>query len=303
MATSHGQGRKALPLAITIATLALLASPATSAAQNERWQFGSTPSFSTGDYGTGTRTDVLYTPVTARRLFKDGDLTFVFPFLCVWGDGSVTLVNGSATGVPVQQQRIDNSAATGRATSDRTGRATSGGNTAASEPARTNRERACGVGDVVVRGRYFVLDERSWMPTVAIRAHVKAPTASSERQLGTGRPDEGFGVEVSRTIGRGMLAMIDGGFTFLGKPAGVVYNDNWWYDIGIGRDFASDAVNLSVFFEEDRAIVPVYPNGRSVLAAVGVKGANGWRLQLSAEFGLSDGAPDRGATFGASRRF
>ena len=29
------------------------------------------------------------------------------------------------------------------------------------------------------------------MPTIAVRAHVKVPTASAERGLGTGRPDEG----------------------------------------------------------------------------------------------------------------
>ena len=42
---------------------------------------------------------------------------------------------------------------------------------------------------------------------------------------------------------------------------------------------------------------------RDVLAAVSVKGASGWRIQVSGEFGLSDGAPDHGVTFGASRRF
>lgn len=62
-------------------------------------------------------------------------------------------------------------------------------------------------------------------------------------------------------------------------------------------------VNLSVFFEEDRAILPGFANARNVLAAVSLTGANGWRVQVSGEFGLSDGAPDHGITFGASRRF
>src|SRR5262245_10379390 len=303
MTTSHRQGREALPLTIVMATLLLLASPATGAAQDERWQFGSTPSFSTGKYGTDVRTDVLYTPITARRLFKDGDLTLVFPFLCVWGDGSVTLVNGSATGAPIRQPGVDATTQTSRATTDRTGRATGNGTTATPQAVRSNRERACGMGDTVVRGRYFVLDEHAWIPTVAIRAHLKAPTASAERQLGTGRPDEGLGLEVSRTLARGSIAMVDGGFTLVGKPTAAVYRNNWWYDVGIGRDFANDIVNVSVFFEEDSAIVPGYANARSVLAAVSTKGTGGWRLQLSAEFGLSNGAPDRGATFGASRRF
>ena len=65
-------------------------------------------------------------------------------------------------------------------------------------PGRHDRpaDAACGIGDIIVRGRYYLLDERGWLPTIAVRAHVKAPTASAERGLGTGRPDEGVGVEV-----------------------------------------------------------------------------------------------------------
>ena len=97
--------------------------------------------------------------------------------------------------------------------------------------------------------------------------------------------------------------MVDGGYTVIGKPAGVDFNNNWWYDFGIGQDVAKGVVNLSVFFEEYRAIVPGLANARDVRAAVSVTGASGWRVQVSGEFGLSDGAPDHGVTFGASRRF
>jgi hypothetical protein len=40
-----------------------------------------------------------------------------------------------------------------------------------------------------------------------------------------------------------------------------------------------------------------------VLAALSLTGANGWRMQVSALFGLTDGAPDHGVAIGASRRF
>ena len=96
--------------------------------------------------------------------------------------------------------------------------------------------------------------------------------------------------------------MLDGGYTVIGQPAGVAYDNNWWYDVGIGRDLARGVVNLSVFFEEDRAIVPGLHNARDVLAAVMLKG-RGWRLQMGAQIGLSEGAPAFGITLGASRRF
>ena len=97
--------------------------------------------------------------------------------------------------------------------------------------------------------------------------------------------------------------MVDGGYTVIGKPAGVDFNNNWWYDVGIGQNLAKGAVNLSVFFEEYRTIVPGFANARDILAAVSLTGPSGWRVQVSGQFGLSDGAPDHGVTFGASRRF
>ncbi len=267
--------------------LLLAGVPATAYAADDEWQVGSSPSFSSGGYGTSSRTEVVHTPITARRLFSDGDVTLVFPFTCISGSGGVTVVDG--TPVPTNP-------AVGRAGN---GRGPSTPTTALPAVRTTD----CGLGDIVLRARYYLVDERGWVPTIALRAHVKTPTASAERGLGTGKPDEGVGVEVSRTIGGGLLAMADGGFTFIGDPDDFDYNNNWWYDVGIGRDLANGLLNLSVFFAEDRAFVPRYANARDILTALTVKGANGWRVQISGSFGLSDGAPDHGFALGASRRF
>ena len=111
------------------------------------------------------------------------------------------------------------------------------------------RATHCGMGDIVMRGRYYVVDERGWIPTIAVRGHIKAPTADDGLGLGTGRPDEGFGLEISRMFGA-TTAMVDGGYTVIGKPAGLDFNNVWWYDVGLGQDLAGDRVNISVFFEE-----------------------------------------------------
>ena len=99
------------------------------------------------------------------------------------------------------------------------------------------------------------------------------------------------------------MAMVDTGYTVIGTPAGVDYDNNWWYDVGVGQNMASGAVNVSVFFSEYRAIVPGLANARDVLVALSVKGSSGWRIQMSGQRGLSDGAPDHGFTFSAGRRF
>jgi hypothetical protein len=266
-------------------------------AQAQSWQVGTAPSFMTGTYGGGDATDIFYTPITAKRLFKDGDVTLVVPYLCVTGPAGVTIVGDSA---------IRTGSTGGTSVRDVSATRPSRGSSAAapSAPAApvVTVQRQCGLGDVVVRGRYYVLDERAWYPTIALRAHLKTPTADAERGLGTGRPDEGIGVEITRTLGGGLSVMADGGYTFLGQPDGVEFNRPWWYDVGLGQDLARGVVNVSVFFEEYQAIVPGLPSARDVLAAFTLKG-RGWQAQLAAQIGASDGAAERGFTVGISRRF
>lgn len=266
-----------------------------SSARAQTWQVGTAPSFLTGTYGTGAHTDIFYAPITAKRMFTDGDFTLVVPYLCVTGATGVTIVGDSAirTGTT--------SIGTRDASATRPSRGSAATPPAAASPAPTV-QRQCGLGDIVLRGRYYLLDERAWLPTVAVRAHLKTPTADADRGLGTGRPDEGVGVEVTRSIARGLSAMADGGYTFMGRPEGLELNRPWWYDVGLAQDLARGAVNVSVFFEEYQAIVPGLPNARDVLAALTLKG-RGWQAQLATQLGASDGAAERGFTVGISRRF
>ncbi len=293
----------------------LVAAPVDARAQ-ERWQVGWTPSLSSGRYGADTSTEVLYTPLTARRLFDAGDVAVVVPMLCVWGGGGLVVVNGSPV-VPDQSTRTRAAAAAAAGGASSTTRpATRDGASTTSTRAATNGAsdivgpvgssqpaRACGLGDLVVRGRYYLSDGNDRRPSVALRAHVKTPTANASRGLGTGRPDEGVALEVGQRLPGGTSLLADAGYTWIGKPAGTDYRDTWWYDVGVSRDFARSVVNLSVFFEEYRAVLPGDVNARDILVAATIRGTGGWRVQAAGIVGLSDGAPDHGLTFGLSRRF
>lgn len=311
------QMKQALPRLSRLLISILIVGMPTAVRADDTWQFGSVSSFSSGKYGTDSSTEVLHTPVTARRLFTNGDVTLGFPFTCIRGNGSVTVVNGA----PVRRDQPSGASGSGptrpAATTANPTRdssvpargadlATAGAAapTSATGPAPvTPAYSVCGMGDLFLRGRYYMLDERGWLPTIAARGHVKLPTASASSGLGTGRPDEGLGIEVSRWLGRGAIVMVDGGFTLIGQPTGVDFNNSWWYDVGVGQDLANGVVNVSVFFEEYRSITPGFENARDVLTAVTLSSASGWRVQVSGQFGLSDGAPDHGITVGASRRF
>jgi hypothetical protein len=281
-----------------LTALLVAATPAIASAQSGEWQVGTAPSFSSGTYGTDGRTEVLHTPFTVRRHFDDGDLAVVFPITCIRGAGGVTVVSGS----PVRTEPSGSRAGTGGTT----------GRTGTTAPARGSGDPVpvaapapvadCGLGDIVVRGRYYLVDERGWLPTIALRAHVKAPTANAQRGLGTGQPDEGIGIEVSRLLAGGLMVMVDGGYTMIGRPVGVDFNNTWWYDVGVGQRLGG-RVDVSAFFEEYAAIAPGLPSARELLGAVSVRAAAGWRFQITGLIGLSEGAPDHGLTLGASRRF
>ncbi len=277
-------------------------------ADDPTWQVGTAPTFSTGTYGTDTRTNIVYVPATVRRLFENGDVTLVAPFLCISGNGSVTNLGG----IPIRKEQSGNSGSSSTTSSSSgsgsssssggSGRGRGSDDLSPGTGALPGTVTTCGVGDLVLRGRYYVLDEHDWMPTVAIRGHVKIPTADADRGLGTGRFDEGVGVELTKTLRPGWMALLDGGYTFIGNPSGVDFNNQWWYDIGLGHD-VTKAMNLSVFYEEYRSIVPGLPNPRDLLVSLSIKGEQGWRYQVSPLVGLSSGAPDFALTVGVSRRF
>src|SRR6185503_16987786 len=69
-------------------------------AAGENWQVGLSATYTSGDYGTRSRTNTTYVPLSIRRLLRDGDLTLIIPYLRVSSTGSITLVNG----IPVQTQ-------------------------------------------------------------------------------------------------------------------------------------------------------------------------------------------------------
>ena len=270
----HGKPGSLLRPGLLAGALAIalgFAPPAEAQIQPPKWQIGTTPSFSTGRYGSDSATSIIYTPLTVRRLFRDGDFAVIVPITCVRGNGTVTVG--------------------------------SGGNSGQTDTAAGPVTTACGRGDIVARGRYYVVDEHGAVPTIAVIGHLKTPTASASLGLGTGKPDEGLGVEVSHSIAAGLLMMVDGGYTFIGTPEGDDLNDVWWYDVGLSKRVANGRASVSVFFEEYAALVPGLTNARDILTVLSLVRPGGWRLQLVWQVGLSDGAPDHGFTVGASRRF
>ncbi|MBX3347072.1 MAG: transporter, partial [Nitrospira sp.] len=120
--------------------------------------------------------------------------------------------------------------------------------------------------------------------------------------LGTGEFDEGAGLELTKTIADRWVAYLDGGYNIIGDAPGTNFNNQWWYDVGIGHDVTND-LHLSVFYEEYRALVNSVNNARDLLVIGNYILDERLHVNTSLLVGLSNGAPQYGVSAGVRVRF
>lgn len=224
-----------------------------------------------GDFGTDEETDITYIPVKLKRTFSQGDVSVSVPYISVTGRGQVTFVTG-----PVRNQRV------------RT---------------RIDETTESGLGDTVLRGRLFLLPEGDVHPDVTVGAFVKMPTADEDDGLGTGEFDEGVTIELLKTFAPKYFGLLDLGYTWTGDPKNINYNDRWNVAIGGGYRINAD-MNVTMLYEEERALLSGEDNPRDIVTYLNISPANS-RAGFYAGFliGLSDGAPDSGIIVGGRVKF
>jgi len=269
------------------------------------WQIGFSPSYSSGNFGTDTTSTFLYAPISVRRFFRDGDVAVVIPFVTATTDGQTTFVGGN----PVQIQGSGSNSGPGNqnnTTCSNSGPGNNNNNPACTGGLTTrvqgNDVTTSGIGDIIIRGRYYVLEERDYLPLVALTGRLKIPTASASQGLGTGKMDEGVGAEVSKLLGAKWLTFLDGGFNVIGRPEGLELRNQWWYDVGAGYYWTKNLLT-SVYFEEYRSLVSGRQNIRDFYFAGNYKASDAWRYNAGVTVGVSNGAPDYAFTLGTSYRF
>jgi hypothetical protein len=235
--------------------------PAMAATADPTWQVGGSLTHSSGDYGTGSTTTITYIPITIRRLFDSGDISLVIPYISITGDCGVTLLSGTPN-------------STGGTCPTRT---TTTGKGKGKEVTRTRQTRTTegGIGDTILRGRYYVLEGGATGPTVAF---------------------------IAQRLPADFVAFADAGYTLIGHVPGAGLRNQWYYDLGLGY-YLTKTLLGSVYYEEWRAVVQGFQNPQDLLFALNWTATDALRFNTALQFGLSDGAPDYGITFGASLRF
>jgi hypothetical protein len=240
------------------------------------WQIGIEPSFSSGDYGTDSDTDITYIPLMLTRSFADGDLSLTIPYIQIESKGGVTVIGG-----------IPNRIGKGRR------------GTAVTSSGKTTEE---GLGDILLQGRYYALEEGDFAPLIAVTGLVKFPTADEDKGLGTGEADAGFGFECSKTLAANWLGLFDLGYTFIGEPSGLDLRDQWYYDFGVGY-YLNEDVLISGYYEEWRSLVAGESNPRDLFFTLNYQVSSEIAFTAGMLFGLSDGAPDYGLSGGIRINF
>jgi outer membrane putative beta-barrel porin/alpha-amylase len=251
----------------------LLAGALPCAAADGNWKLSESITYEQGTFGTGTETTTVYVPTTIKRYFEKGDFSLIVPFIHLDGSSLVTTIEG----VPIRGAKKHR----------------------AGQAATTS---ANGIGDMVVKGSYYLLDEESQLLNLSPVARIKIPTASRTDGLGTGKVDGGFGVEASKTLHQWTL-FTDAYYTIIGSPvAGQRLDNQFAVDFGAGDQILS-TLSLALFYEVKTAIVPGTPSPQDLMASADYKLTQAIHIFGGGSAGLSDGSPDYGLTAGASVRF
>ncbi len=245
---------------------ALIGSPAFSLAGDApKWQTGLSFSYLTGDYGENDNTDISYVAASLKRYLNWGDVTLTVPYIDISDDGA-TFVGGVVEPV-------------------------SGGGSGS------------GLGDIILKGRYYAVEQDGPLPYIDLVGSIKIPTADEDKGLGTGEADFTWMVEFARRLEKkGWIALAEVGYTFVGEPPGFDVDNRWLYSAGLAYEY-DPKITLSGYLDGRTAIFKGNDNPLSVLLIGEYKLRPDLRFDTLLEVGLNDSAPDFGITFGVRKRF
>ncbi len=250
-------------LSLWIAGVLIASIGPVNAATDPTWEGGLFFSYLTGDYGQDRSSEIYYGALMLKRYLGRGDITLTVPYLRT--SEGVTFVGGNVE-------------------PDRSG---SGGS---------------GLGDIILKGRYYAVEQDGWRPFIDLVGSIKFPTADPDEGLGTGEPDFTALSEFTWRLGDSpWIALAELGYTFVGKPPGVDVRNRWLYSIGLGYEL-NPKMTLSGYLDGRTAIFEGNENPLSILLISEYRFRPDLRFDTMFEVGLTDGAPDFGITLGLRQR-
>ncbi|MEM9289115.1 MAG: transporter [Pseudomonadota bacterium] len=162
--------------------------------------------YSSGDYGTDDKTDILFAPISARVSFGDFTLRASIPFLSVDGPGDVIPGDGG----PILTDTCARIQFTRPALFERFCQEED-------TLALGDDGSASGLGDIVLGVSYTLPEEITGDFGLTFEGRIKLPTADEEQALGTGETDVALSVDLA-WYGGLITPFATLGYRFLGDP-------------------------------------------------------------------------------------
>ncbi|OGI50019.1 MAG: hypothetical protein A3E57_05605 [Candidatus Muproteobacteria bacterium RIFCSPHIGHO2_12_FULL_60_33] len=214
--------------------------------------------YTSGDYGTSSKTKMWYFPVTLRYETDRYMMALTVPYVVVEGTGNV-VATGSAHGLPRTTTPVS----------------------------RTES----GLGDIeLAASRVIARTETGWR--VGLGGLIKLGTADEQDNLSTGEDDVAVPLEAQRTYGNNTL-FGTAGYKILGDPPGIDYDDVFYGSVGISHRLdETRAVGVELYGQQ--APLPG-ADGKSELTLF-LSGKPGVKTRLTGYLmaGFADGSPDGG---------
>jgi hypothetical protein len=265
--------RRYAPVLVSLVALglAMAATPLTAGAQREHFQVKIGPTYDEGDFGTSETTRTGFLPVTVKYLGEKWDFGVTLSLVTIDTPGGVTILEGTPT---------------------------------PTDEVRRGRRTETGFGDILLKGRYFLIEDpgsTSPIPSLTPFLKLKIPTADRTRNLGTGEPDFGFGLEVDKTIGS-FIIFGDVSYTIIGDPPGQDLRDRPGASVGAGVR-VSDLVTLIGLVDWRRSVVEGREDPVEVVGIVSFRVTPTISISPNAFVGLTNGSPDFGIGVEFSYKF
>lgn len=280
-------------------TLVMTALPA---AADSSLRISTGSNFSSGKYGTDDKTEIFSAPV--RIAWRTGDFELSASTSYVSVDGTGNVIPGDLG--PIQTLRCLQARDTRPDLFDRFCRDR--------RLPTTERVKNSGMGDVILGFSWSLPVEVTGKWLIDLGGRVKLPTASEDKNLGTGETDFSFSVDIARSFGK-VTPFVNVGYRIFGDPV---------LDDGLGEPFQIDLengfttsvglifpvgkkANLSISYDylekTVRTVTPVTDSHELTMGLGGPIGDKGWRWSLYGVAGLSQSSPDIAAGVSLSYRF
>jgi hypothetical protein len=222
------------------------------------WQGSVGVDYSTGSYGAGTDTEILYVPFTVRAHGERLKAELTVPYMSLDGPGNA--VGGASAPVPI------------------------------SAPS-SETVSLSGLGDITAALGYLLPRFGESGPFAEVKVRFKFATAAEG--LGTNEHDYSAQVDLYQPVGERLTLILSGGYQVLGDPPDLELDDGFIGQAGFSYK-ASQTVDAGALLDHRRKPFAGLDDQRSVIPFASWRASPWFGMTLYGVFGVTDSSPDHG---------